>query len=110
MIKKDKKYIHNTLLVLLWSVIILCFIFLAGYEMTNAHESAHQSICKYYNGEVLNSSISFDNGFTLCKVNATESYWESNSIVDAFGYQLQMMFMLEIMLLYFTVLIILLKK
>jgi hypothetical protein len=78
--------------VLAWSIFVILIVFGYGHFSTSAHEEAHAVICGYYGGDVINMTITMFGGETYCgNVTAANflSYSESQSMVEAFGYQMQ---------------------
>jgi hypothetical protein len=82
---------------LAWTLALLSLMLVFGFQMTDSHEKAHEVICSYYYGDTVQTKIwfAFDeqiiHGETQC-ANITQShfdsYTESQSMVEAFGYQL----------------------
>lgn len=76
----------------LWSIFMISMMLIFGYVMVDAHEKAHEEICKIYHGNVDSVRVGLFDGEMYCS-NITEthydSYSESQSTVEAFGYQMK---------------------
>jgi hypothetical protein len=81
---------------LAWSLLIMILFFTYAYTEALAHEKAHSVICENYFGDALTQvwfapDIQVVHGITYC-YNITQShfdsYTESQSMVEAFGYQI----------------------
>jgi hypothetical protein len=98
--------------VLAWSVLIIIILLGYGYFSTDAHEQAHGVICTYFGGNVINKTVTMFGGETNCGnitgVNSL-SFYESQSMVEAFGYQLQTAMLTIILLVWGIGLILCLK-